>query len=189
MESVKAVTELVRFARKTGSYVYSTAGLAKLLHEPRCEGTIHETLRRLVSQDVLVRPTRGVYVLDVMTDDEVLYQIADVARHRELKAEPLETAGSKWGIISQVYFDYLTCVTTGRSGTIECKYGQVDFVHTEMGKRELRERCARQDRGPFGFLLTNEETTRLFLRRTGRAKDLVDEDKETFERGRYELMP
>lgn len=43
--------------------------------------------------------------------------------------------------------------------------------------------------GPFGFLLTNEETTRLFLKRTGRAKDLVDEDKETFERGRYELMP
>ena len=173
MRSVEAMLRLLAWA-KSGRHVLNRGDLARILGEPRTSRKIESTVSRLVRDRVLVRAARDVYVVSQFANHETLGQIAQVASRGHMACESLETAGAAWGLISQCYPAKVTCVTTGRSIRIECEYGVVELIHTELGTDELI--AGSVDMGPARLRMTDAKLTARLLRRTGRASELVREE-------------
>jgi len=91
------------------------------------------TLKRLVAAGTLQSVTRGIYhVPDVVpwTGYE-LERTAALLRYGEFNYVSLESALSQCGAISQQMVDYVTVMTTGRSGLFKTFFGCIEFTHTK----------------------------------------------------------
>lgn len=176
MKSTEALLRLMTWAQPEGRCVFRRGELARILGEPRAERGIESTVRALVKSGALNRVSRDTYVVPTLAasaDTNVLEQIALAIGGANLVIESLESAGSQWGIVSQIYARGLTCVTTGRTREVKGPYGIISLVHTDMDKGELVHRSS--DRGPGRLRITDLETTIHFLRRTGRHQHIAIE--------------
>ena len=177
---MKTITALERLMKMddAGRAVYSTGDLARLFGEPRSSARLSGTLTRLVSEGILSRPTRGVYVFAPARslDASVLARIALVARAGETCVESFETAASKHGLISQAYGRFLTVATTGRSGRIESDWGRIEFVHVSATSEYLRDNSRAREGLP--MRIATETLCLAHLKRSGRAHELLLETRE-----------
>lgn len=176
MNTTKATMRIIEWGRQERRCVFSYGELARLLGRSRQGRSLEGFVRALTSLDVLERAGRDVYVVLPLAREgaqEVLDQIAQVASGYNVVVESLESAASKWGIISQKYARMTTYVTTGRSRTIECSFGTVVLVHTAWSTGRLVRQSV--DRGAGLTRLSDRQTTVHMLKRTGRASELLRE--------------
>ena len=113
-------------------FVYSKADLRNLLPFIT-DSNKNMILSRCVSKHILTRVCKGVYVFAKAETEKstVLYRTAAKLRAGCMSYISLETVLCEHSIISQQMPSYLTIMTTGRSGTIDCgQFGTIEFVHT-----------------------------------------------------------
>ena len=110
-----------------------------------------------------------------MTTENKLRAAAAAGRPGCVTIEALYTAASRWGLVNQVPFMRVTCVTTGEDGTCETPFGRIDYTHVDIPGEELLRRSI-DDGSP--LRLADSELTLETLRCTGmdRIYDLVDEN-------------
>jgi len=167
---------LLEWGRENRRCVFDYNELARLLGLSRCKRKLEGLVRSLIAYGVLEHAGRDVYILLPLAREgqlPVLDQAARVAGGYRIIIESLETAASRWGIISQKYARMATYITSGRSRTLTCSFGIVVLIHTACPTGKLIEESI--DRGPELTRLSNEKMTIHMLRRTGRATELLRE--------------
>ena len=120
---------------------------------------------------------RGVYVFAYSSHlgEGTLHQVAKRLRSGELVWESLESALSRWNVISQIPVDRVTFMTTGREGEFRTAYGVIEFTHCKLSwSRILPNLIARDD----GLTpLASKQWAYRDLKAVGRNLDLVDMDE------------
>jgi predicted transcriptional regulator of viral defense system len=116
---------------KQGRYVFCKSDLEIVFAERG--RTLDQTVVRLVKAGILERAAHGIYIfaLSAHIGSATLELVARNLRRGEFTFESLESALSKWGVISQVPIDRITLMTTGRSGEYKTPYGVIEFTHTK----------------------------------------------------------
>nr|WP_236036833.1 hypothetical protein [Bifidobacterium simiiventris] len=138
---------------------------------------LDRTLSSLVSAGILVRAARGVYVFaySAHRGEGTLHRVARKLRPHELVWESLESALSRWGVISQIPVDRVTFMTTGREGEFRTPYGVIEFTHCKLRWSRILPNLV-----PRGNGLTPIASKRWAyrdLKATGRNLGLVDMDE------------
>lgn len=98
-------------------------------------------LSRAVKAGILRRICKGIYLYPVRDypAGRVLYHAAARLRASALNYISLETALSDAGVISQIPFNWITLMSSGRSHVVACgEYGHIEFVHTDQSPASLR---------------------------------------------------
>lgn len=120
-------------------YLFTLRDLAGLMPS-RSEAALKAVVGRLAADGVLVRLCRGLYLYPAVPypADLVLYHAAARLRADELCYLSLESVLSDAGVISQVPTNWITLMTSGRSGEIRCgSFGTIEFVHTRKSPKAL----------------------------------------------------
>ena len=158
---------------KQGRQVFTYADLAKIFHDdsPR---SLKAGLRRLVAEEILRRPARGVYfyALGRSGGDANIEHIARALRRGEYNYVSLESALSEYGAISQIPMDRLTVMTTGRRGEYVTPFGVIEFTHTKRPPGAILPGIRDVGRP---LKLATPGTAWRDLKRVGRNTHLVDE--------------
>ena len=158
-----------------GRYVFLKRDLRVVLDE---DGkTLDQTLKRLVNAGVLDKPAHGVY-LYAFSKHIGPYTIGYIARNLrrgEITFESLESALSRYGVISQIPIDRLTLMTTGRSGEYRTSYGVIEFTHTKAKPAEIMPHLIERDENPLP--IANKHYAYKNLCATGRNLNLVDKEE------------
>ena len=97
-------------------------------------------LSRAAKSGILQRVCKGLYLYPKSGFDSstVLFKVASRLRANYLNYISLESALSQEGIISQQLLAWLTVMTTGRSGTIDCgRFGTVELIHTAKSQEKI----------------------------------------------------
>lgn len=97
-------------------------------------------LSRAAKSGVLERVCKGVYLAPKSGYDQtlVLFKVAAKLRADRLNYVSLETVLSQSGAISQQPLAWITVMTTGRSGTINCgRFGTVELIHTAKSPERI----------------------------------------------------
>lgn len=175
MKRSEAIDQLREMDAKYSCYVYCKNELAVVLGEQGQK--LNRTLSSLVSAKALVRAARGVYVFAYSSHlgEGTLHQVAKRLRSGELVWESLESALSRWNVISQIPVDRVTFMTTGREGEFHTPYGVIEFTHCKLSwDRILPNLIARDD----GLTpLASKQWAYRDLKAVGRNLDLVDMDE------------
>ena len=85
----------------------------------------------------------------------------------------MESAASRWGIISQIPVDRLTVVTSGREGIFPTPFGTIEFIHTAADALEIMTNTVDLPDSP--LRLATKRYTVIGLKRARRSLDLIDE--------------
>ena len=166
-DALKALLE----CDKRGLWLYDANDFAKVFDEDG--DTLKATISRLQKTGFIKPVVKGLYEFRysdssiVKTPDEVALRL----RRGHAVFESLESAASKWGVISQIPVGSTMYMTTGRSGLFETSYGRIEFVHTKMSPAEIYKNTV--SRGPFRTRIASEELTKKNLKATRRSLDLI----------------
>lgn len=98
-------------------------------------------LSRAVKNKILERACKGIYMYPKADYERgyELFHIAGRLRADEFCYLSLETILSQNGIISQMPIGYISVMSTGRSGIIDCgKYGKIEFIHTKKNIENIK---------------------------------------------------
>jgi len=98
------------------------------------ESNINQLLCRANKSGLLERVCKGVYVYTKVKYDpsSVLFLCAKTLRYSDCMYVSLETVLSSLSVISQQMLSFVTIVTSGRSGIIDCsRFGKIEFVHSD----------------------------------------------------------
>src|SRR5690348_7072130 len=131
MNKLQAIRILTDFDKK-GRFVFTKHDLSMLFSKDNAK-TFSEGLCRLVKAKILTRACRGIYVNEQANsiDSYLIEHIAKALRRGKYNYISCESILSEYGLISQIPMDYLTVMTTGRSGTYKTPYGVIEFIHTK----------------------------------------------------------
>lgn len=135
-------------------------------------------LSRAVKNDVLERVCQGIYLYTKTDYDPtlILFKVASKLRADNLNYVSLETVLSQSGRISQQLLGWITVMTTGRSGIINCgRFGTVELIHTSKNfDRIMPElRLERQT----GMLWASEKLALHDMKDCKRPVDLVEQSE------------
>ena len=89
--------------------------------------------------------------------------------------ESLESALSRWGVISQIPVDRVTFMTTGREGLAVTPYGTIEFTHCALDWSRILPNLVPRDGGMTP--LASKQWAYRDLKAVGRNLDLVDMDE------------
>lgn len=134
---------------------------------------IRVLLSRMVKNKKIARVTQGIFFLPEKFSDisSLLYKAAAKLRSRDFNYVSLESVLSEEGLISQVMFNYLTIMTTGRSGIIHCEnYGTIEFVHTKRITKNQNELSLNR----YGMFQASPKLALEDMKYTRRSLDLVN---------------
>ena len=90
-------------------------------------------LSRAVKSNILERICKGIYLYTKTDYDSslILFKVAAKLRADNMNYVSLETVLSQSGAISQQLLGWITVMTAGRSGIINCgRFGTVELIHT-----------------------------------------------------------
>lgn len=145
---------------------------------PDCSYEVFKTLvSRSTRNGTLRRLCRNLYLYEKVNypRDLVLYHAASRLRAQCFTYLSLETVLSDAGVISQIPLNWITLMTSGREGLIECVgFGTIEFVHTEKKPSQVKtelfwdSRCRLWRASPWRALTD--------MRNARRPLDLVDMD-------------
>ena len=174
MKLAKAVEALAYWDQR-GLYLYTPCSLGLALSESG--RTLRSTIARIGDAGVLGRAAHGLYYYRQSRHigAETIGAVACLIRRGQFCYEGLESAASRWGIVSQIPVDRLTVVTTGREGTFSTPFGTIEFVHSEAKPAEMIRNTIRLPGHPLR-VATREYTVR-YLQKCKRSLDLIDWDE------------
>lgn len=95
---------------------------------------------RAEKDGILTRVCRGLYVYPKVNAQRgfMLYHAAARLRADEFNYISLESALSDAGVISQIPMNWITLMTSGRSGIISCgTFGRIEYIHTKRRPENL----------------------------------------------------
>jgi len=128
----KLKTSLENLADKD-HYIFS-AGDFYLLFSALSASALNILLSRAVKKGILMRVSKGFYIYPKVNYERgfELFHLSARLREDNFCYLSLESVLSEAGIISQMPIGYITLMTGGRSGIINCgKYGRIEFIHTK----------------------------------------------------------
>lgn len=131
-----------------GRYLF-TAGDFSPLFPDLSVAALRMLLSRAVEQELLLRVCKGVYIYSKADYQKglVLYHTAARLREGSLSYLSLESVLSEAGLISQIPLGWITLMTRGRSGEINCgPWGAIEFIHTQRKVETLMEELSFDDR-------------------------------------------
>lgn len=173
MHEVEAVKALHRWDVQ-GKYLYRKRELSLLFGE---QGpTLDSTIRRLSRSGLLTSVTRDVYLWELRWPygRSVALDLANFLRPGEFNYESLESAASRWGLISQVPVGHVMVVTTGSPGEVPVgREGLIEFVHTDESLESLLDSGV-VSRPDTTLPIASMRRTADDLVRYGRSLDLID---------------
>ncbi|MCC5848952.1 MAG: type IV toxin-antitoxin system AbiEi family antitoxin domain-containing protein [Verrucomicrobia bacterium] len=174
MQPLKKLEKTLRELADREHCVFAAADLAALLPKDSQRSVL---LSRAVKAGILRRVCKGIYLYPVRDypAGRILFHAAARLRAGTFNYISLETALSDAGVISQVPFQWITLMSTGRSHVVDCgEYGKIEFVHTAQRPEDLRGE------------ITFDPDCRLWrasvqqalrdMRATRRSLDLIDEE-------------
>ena len=145
-----------------------------LLLEERGE-KLRSTIRRLTDVRIIERVARDLYWhhTTASTRYRPVEEIAALLRIGSTCYVGMESAASRWGIISQIPVDRLTVVTSGREGIFPTPFGTIEFIHTAADALEIMTNTVDVPDSP--LRLATKRYTVIGLKRARRSLDLIDE--------------
>ena len=172
MKKMDAVSKLAALDR-VGVYVLSKADLAKAFPDEK-EKAFEKSLQRLVSDGILQRVAKGVYVSTMAKSKkgQVIEDIASVLRRGHFSYVSRESMLSEYGVISQVPMSRVTLMTTGANGLYETPYGTIEFTHTKRRPVELIARTVSVKGRP--LRVATKQAAVADLMRAGRNTNMID---------------
>ena len=176
MRTPDAIKKLENLDALLDRYIYTRDDL-RIAFPDEADKTLEKTIEKLVKEQILSRPARGVYLFELSRNKNngyLLEAIARTLRQNEQSYVSLESALSEYGVISQIPISHLTVMTTGRAGKVETPYGVIEFTHTKRGFMDIVERC--QDIPGRPLPLATKEAAYADLKRVGRNLNMVDTD-------------
>ncbi|GHU85504.1 hypothetical protein FACS189473_4550 [Spirochaetia bacterium] len=166
-----------------GRYLF-TAGDFSPLFPDLSDAALGMLLSRAVEQRLFLRVCKGVYIYSRAAYQKglVLYHTAARLREASLSWLSLESVLSEAGLISQIPLGWITMMTRGRSGNINCgPWGTIEFIHTQRKSETVMEELTFDDR--YGLWRASVQLALRDMKLTRRPMDLVDlgmmEDKDT----------
>lgn len=173
MKQSEAIKRLAEFDQR-GRYIFAARDMSKVFPEDTPRGR-EATLKRLVNEGILERPSKGVYLyaLSQHKGPDTLEMITKTLRRGEYSYISLESALSEYGVISQIPVGRLTVMTTGRKGEYKTPYGVIEFTHTKRLVPEIL--AVTKDRGRPLKIAAKMAALR-DLKRVGRNTHLIDEE-------------
>ncbi|MGK5061093.1 type IV toxin-antitoxin system AbiEi family antitoxin [Janthinobacterium sp. LB3P112] len=169
MQAMRTLAELDR----QGVYVLTKGDLAKAFSAEQ-EKALEKSLQRLVSDGIVQRVARGVYLNPMAKSktSRVVEDIAAVLRRGHYSYVSRESMLSEYGVISQVPMRRITLMTTGTSGVYDTPYGTIEFTHTKRRPAEIIRRTVSVKDRPLR-LATKEAAVRDLVR-SGRNVNMMD---------------
>ena len=137
MQPLRQLERTLRSLAGRERCVFASSDLAGAV--PLC-GQLAVLLSRAVKARVLRRVCRGIYLFPVpdYPMGNLLFHAAARLRAGEFNYLSLETVLSDAGAISQVPFQWISVMTSGRSHVVNCgEFGHIEFVHTAQRPDEV----------------------------------------------------
>lgn len=174
VDALKALKDLDR----RGIYVLSKGDLEKLFPEEK-EKAFEKSLQRLVTDGILERVTKGVYLnpMAISKKSNVVEDIAVVLRRACFSYVSMESILSEYGVISQVPIRRITIMTTGAKGVYDTPYGTIEFTHTKRRPAEIIRRTVFVKNRP--LRIASREAAVQDLVRAGRNTDMMIKEEIT----------
>ena len=176
MKKIEALKALQALDRR-GVYVLSKGDLEKLFPE-ESEKALEKSLQRLVTDGILERVAKGVYVNPLASTKRkrnVVEDIAMVLRRSCFSYVSLESILSEYGVISQIPTRRITIMTTGAKGTYDTPYGTIEFSHTKRRPSEIIKRTHAADN--HSLRIATKAAAVQDLLRTGRNTQMLIESE------------
>ena len=176
MQPVKKLAKTLEELAGPEHYLFSASDFYQIFPDMPL-ANLRVMLGRAVKSALLVRVCKGIYLYPKSGYRKgfELYHTAARLRDSTFCYLSLESVLSEAGIISQIPLRWITLMTGGRSGIINCgDWGHIEFVHTKKSLERL------------GSMLVYDERCRLFrataalalqdMRAAKRSMDLIDWD-------------
>ena len=139
MQSIRILAESLARLADRDRYLFTLRDLHALLPD-----LSYDTFKTLVSRasrtGSLRRLCRNLYIYEKVDYPRglVLFHAAARLRAERFNYLSLETVLSDAGIISQMPLSWITLMSSGRSGRIECEgFGTIEFIHTSKAPDRL----------------------------------------------------
>jgi predicted transcriptional regulator of viral defense system len=133
MRPMKILRDILESLANPEHYLFTVSDFLSLFPDMTTEG-LRVLLGRAEKAGLLCRLCRGIYIYPKAGYRRGLELYHAAARLRETTFCYLsfESILSENGIISQIPLGWITLMTGGRSGTINCgKWGTIEFIHTK----------------------------------------------------------
>lgn len=141
MTTLQRLNNLTHEAVKQGHRGIFCAEDLALLLGTELDDNFRKYLHKATKAGVLKRIAKGIYSNPVagFREKGVLESIARLLHWNHFLYVSLESQLSHTGRISQIPFQYLTVMTTGRAARVETPYGVIEFTHTSRNPESLRD--------------------------------------------------
>lgn len=137
MRPTKQLETVLQTLANRDRCLFATSDLAGAV--PDCD-QVNVLLSRATKSGLLKRVCRGIYYYPHADYpvSQILYHTAARLRASEFLYLSLESVLSENGVISQIPFNWIGLMTSGRSNVISCgDYGRIEFVHTAQSPDEV----------------------------------------------------
>ena len=139
MSSVKYLREILEKFSDDKNCIYTVPDLRQVFPGHK-DASISQILSRAVKQGFMERICKGYYLYNKVryVPCDVLVAVAARMRADHFNYISLENVLSSHSIISQQMPNWLTIMTTGRSGVIDCgRFGTIEFIHNNRSDDEI----------------------------------------------------
>ena len=139
MTHLRTIEKALQILVNENNYLFSVTDLRVLL--PELSGSAFKSLlHRLCKNEYLYRVVKGLFLYPhpQLNKGDVLFHVAAKLRNSHFNYLSLETVLSREGVISQIPFQWISLMSSGRSNQISCNgYGTIEFVHTKRKPSQL----------------------------------------------------
>jgi len=139
MQPIKTLTRVLETLADAEHYLFTLNDLHGATPELGV-GAFKALVCRAVKDGILTRICRGLYLYPKVTYQHglLLYHAAARLRAGEFTYISLESALSDAGVLSQIPINWITLMTSGRSGIISCgAFGHIEYIHTKRRPENL----------------------------------------------------
>lgn len=141
MQPIRKLTHVLGTLADRDHYLFAASDLAAAVPECRQLAVL---LSRAVKAGLLKRICRGIYLYPAADypAGHLLFHAAARLRAGEFNYISLETVLSDAGVISQLPFNWITLMTSGRSYVVDCgEFGHIEFIHTAQRPDDVSAEC------------------------------------------------
>lgn len=141
------------------------------------EKALENSLQRMVSDGLLVRVAKGVYLNPsaACKTSRVIENVAQALRPGCYSYVSLESMLSEYGVISQIPVNRITIMTTGAKGSYDTPFGTIEFTHTKRSPADVVARSIHVEGRP--LRIAQKKAAVQDLLRVGRNANMLDEDE------------
>ena len=174
MQPIKELADILAELADEDHYLFTLSDLSSALPSLR-RGALKALVGRAVKRGGLKRVCKGIYLYPKASYPAglVLFHTAARLRDGAFNYISLESALSDAGVISQVPFNWITVISSGRSHIVDCgEFGHIEFIHTKRAISKIEPQITYDAR--CRMWRASVKLALFDMKRTGRSTDLVD---------------